>query len=353
MTQYQRPNPYLAAPPLLAHRVRLAAERLAALPDRPWTIRRRPHRPTPCARRAGQHHLPGIHPARTNVGNGHRPRDARRRDRRPIRRAHHAGAPRRRHHRRRGPRRARRDPNSPRSTPPPPWRSASSASGPRRGPPNGLYTVSDRDDVVYVNAGSTIHAIGLIDPDDPTVGLKVLRSLDMTTVFEPYEFPGYRPPCASAPWSHSLPTTWPEFEPVIIEADAEYRPNTHDGSGRRRSTTGFLRVLSRNRRRGLARNVPLGAAIELPGGGRRRAPIRRSGWDAATGRGRCARDPRASPVQDPVLSDATVVASTHVRGCWSCTASVHLLARPAPPTGTSARQPALSSGEPLQHTCGR
>ena len=56
---------------------------------------------------------------------------------------------------------------------------------------NGLYTVADCDDVIYVNVGSTIHAISMADPDDPSAGLKVLRSLDTTTIFTPYAFPGY------------------------------------------------------------------------------------------------------------------------------------------------------------------
>ena len=51
--------------------------------------------------------------------------------------------------------------------------------------------------------------------------------------------------------------------------------------------TGSLRVRSRNRRRGLARNGPLGAAVELPGGCRRRAPTRRSVLRVAS---RCFRD---------------------------------------------------------------
>ena len=56
---------------------------------------------------------------------------------------------------------------------------------------NGLYTVADCDDIVYVNVGSTIHAISLTDPNDPGAGLRVLRSLDTTTIFTPYAFPGY------------------------------------------------------------------------------------------------------------------------------------------------------------------
>jgi len=58
---------------------------------------------------------------------------------------------------------------------------------------NGLYTVSDADNVVYVNAGTVICAIGLRDPGDPSAGLVVLRSVDAATFFAPYEFPGYPP----------------------------------------------------------------------------------------------------------------------------------------------------------------
>jgi hypothetical protein len=58
---------------------------------------------------------------------------------------------------------------------------------------NGLYTASDCDDLVYVNAGSTIHAITTGDPNDPGAGLVVARSLDTTTIFEPFGFPGYDP----------------------------------------------------------------------------------------------------------------------------------------------------------------
>jgi hypothetical protein len=86
---------------------------------------------------------------------------------------------------------------------------------------------------------------------------------------------------ASGPWSHSLPTTRPRFEPVAGWSSSGGRSVQAEHPGRhgpRLSTTGSLRVLSRNCRRGLARNGPLGAAVELPGGCRRRAPTRRSAW---------------------------------------------------------------------------
>lgn len=58
---------------------------------------------------------------------------------------------------------------------------------------SGLYTIADCDDVVYSNAGTMIHAIGLADPTDESMGLRVLRSLDATTIFTPFAFPGYPP----------------------------------------------------------------------------------------------------------------------------------------------------------------
>ena len=87
---------------------------------------------------------------------------------------------------------------------------------------------------------------------------------------------------SSGPWSHSLPTTWPQSQHVIgwfmIGADVQYRPDTQDGSLPRLSDDGLRRdFLSRNRRRYSARSGPLDAAVELPGGCRRPAPARRSG----------------------------------------------------------------------------
>ena len=51
--------------------------------------------------------------------------------------------------------------------------------------------MSDADNVVYVNAGTTICAIGLRDPHDESAGLAVLGSVDAASFFRPYEFPGY------------------------------------------------------------------------------------------------------------------------------------------------------------------
>ena len=74
----------------------------------------------------------------------------------------------------------------------------------------------------------------------------------------------------SGPWSHSLPTTWPRFEPVagwpssgrtFSTGQIPLTATVHDSP-----MTGSLRVLSRNCLRGLALNGPLGAAMELEGG---------------------------------------------------------------------------------------
>ncbi|MCA0404783.1 MAG: hypothetical protein LCH39_01355 [Proteobacteria bacterium] len=56
---------------------------------------------------------------------------------------------------------------------------------------SGLYTVADKDDVVYVNAGTVICAIGLKDPTRPEAGLEIKRTLDTATVFPAFELPGY------------------------------------------------------------------------------------------------------------------------------------------------------------------
>lgn len=58
---------------------------------------------------------------------------------------------------------------------------------------NGLYTIADCDDVIYVNAGATVHAISMADPADPSAGLVVLRSLDTADFFTPFTFPGGEP----------------------------------------------------------------------------------------------------------------------------------------------------------------
>ncbi|MFN8473986.1 MAG: hypothetical protein U0822_17475 [Anaerolineae bacterium] len=58
---------------------------------------------------------------------------------------------------------------------------------------NGLYTVADCDNTVYVNSGAVISAIGLKDSDNPAAGLEVKRTLDTTTFFTPMAFPGYPP----------------------------------------------------------------------------------------------------------------------------------------------------------------
>ena len=70
----------------------------------------------------------------------------------------------------------------------------------------------------------------------------------------------------------------PQFEPVAGWSSSGRTFSTgqipRTAAVRDYPTTGSLHVLSCSRRRGLARNGPLGAAIELPGGCRRRAPTR-------------------------------------------------------------------------------
>jgi hypothetical protein len=58
---------------------------------------------------------------------------------------------------------------------------------------NGLYTVADRDDVVYVNSGTQINAIGLKDPANPAAGLEVKRSVDTTKLFKARSLMGSPP----------------------------------------------------------------------------------------------------------------------------------------------------------------
>ena len=42
---------------------------------------------------------------------------------------------------------------------------------------NAIYSVVDRDNVLYANYGSGIYAFGLTDPSDPTKGIRILRSI--------------------------------------------------------------------------------------------------------------------------------------------------------------------------------
>lgn len=58
---------------------------------------------------------------------------------------------------------------------------------------NGLYTAVDRDNVLYVNGGTVIFAIGLREPGNPAAGLEVKRSIDLADWFTPMAFPGYPP----------------------------------------------------------------------------------------------------------------------------------------------------------------
>lgn len=48
---------------------------------------------------------------------------------------------------------------------------------------NGVYSVVDKDNVVYANyGGQTLYAFGLKDPDKPLEGIKILRSFDAGTL---------------------------------------------------------------------------------------------------------------------------------------------------------------------------
>jgi hypothetical protein len=95
----------------------------------------------------------------------------------------------------------------------------------------------------------------------------------------------------SGPWSHSSPTTLPEFSPWPLGHHRGRAFSTGQMPGRQRSATirrraasAFCRVTAAE---ALARNGPLGAANELPGGCRRRVPTRRYAcWPGQEGRGR-------------------------------------------------------------------
>jgi len=56
---------------------------------------------------------------------------------------------------------------------------------------NGLYTVVDRGDIAYVNAGTRILAIGLRNAASPAEGLEVKRSIDAADFIPPTDFPGF------------------------------------------------------------------------------------------------------------------------------------------------------------------
>lgn len=58
---------------------------------------------------------------------------------------------------------------------------------------SGLYSLVDRDNVAYANAGPMIHAFGLKDPRDPAKGVEVKRSLDARNVFKPMSLLGSPP----------------------------------------------------------------------------------------------------------------------------------------------------------------
>ncbi|MFG3597989.1 hypothetical protein [Bradyrhizobium sp. RDI18] len=51
----------------------------------------------------------------------------------------------------------------------------------------GTYSVVDRENVLYINSGpkgSTVYAIGLNDPKNPSAGIKVLRSIDVANILK-------------------------------------------------------------------------------------------------------------------------------------------------------------------------
>lgn len=58
---------------------------------------------------------------------------------------------------------------------------------------NGLYTVADNDNCVYVNAGTKIYVIGLKDVADGTKGLEVKRVFETGDIFEPVSLLGMPP----------------------------------------------------------------------------------------------------------------------------------------------------------------
>ena len=58
---------------------------------------------------------------------------------------------------------------------------------------NGIYTVADKDNNVYVNVGTTICVIGLKDNSNPASGLALKRSIDGKDVFKPLSILGMPP----------------------------------------------------------------------------------------------------------------------------------------------------------------
>lgn len=56
---------------------------------------------------------------------------------------------------------------------------------------SGLYTVADFENVIYVNAGTDVCAIGLKDAGNPAAGIEVKRTLHTAQYFTPFDLPGY------------------------------------------------------------------------------------------------------------------------------------------------------------------
>lgn len=59
--------------------------------------------------------------------------------------------------------------------------------------PSGVYALVSHRDWVYANAGTTVSAIGLVDPDDLTSGLEVKAQFDTSTVIPPMSVLGQEP----------------------------------------------------------------------------------------------------------------------------------------------------------------
>ena len=59
--------------------------------------------------------------------------------------------------------------------------------------PAGIYALVSNQDYVYANAGTTVSAIGLVDPKNPSKGLEVKARFDMSTIVPPTSVLGAAP----------------------------------------------------------------------------------------------------------------------------------------------------------------
>jgi hypothetical protein len=59
--------------------------------------------------------------------------------------------------------------------------------------PAGVYALVSSRNWVYANAGTTVSAIGLVNPDDLSAGLEVKRQLDMSSIIPPASVMGLEP----------------------------------------------------------------------------------------------------------------------------------------------------------------